>query len=213
EKSSGEYMSVKGNFIFKTLPKDQVPYIIFRKKGDTDWVKQNLTKVGALSFETDIVISPFYEYEYQIISSDEETEIASAMGYIPYNIYGLPKWKTEIQTSTASGFESVEFNIYIYMDVNSPLEEMQPEKASLVVGTDKGITQVYSFKDGSDKSEGLWNLKWTLSSASVIDMLDANVEVEYKNGLKRTEKVELFKERVLYEFNKKDNVVTDKSEK
>lgn len=207
--SQGENMIVEGFFTFNRLDEDQTPFILYREQGTGLWTEKKLKLSNALSYSGQIEVSPLKQYEYQLFARGK-TETASEILLIPYNLYGLPNWKTEIKTNLASNSKNVNFLISLFSAVNYPLDEMAPEDVNFILIKDGEVVErvPFSYDDKNPYEDtNTWVLEWSISDASIIDEVEAYVEVEYKNGLVKKEKLDLFQERVKYEIQKKASII------
>lgn len=202
ERSGINNMVVQGMFTFSAMEADQTPYFMYREKGTEDWLELELIHNRLLDYRLELNLSPLLEYEYQIIARGDKKK-AGDIQQIPYSIYGAPKWKEEIEFITTS--EDIQLKIYVFMNQNNPLTEMAPKSVTLkLTAYGKEFHSMPLTQTKADKPE-VWSVKLRLTDPTVIDDIKASIEVEYQNGLKRINDIELFQERVEYEVQKNSN--------
>lgn len=206
ERSSINSMVVQAMFTFSTMDEKQQPYFLYREKGTEEWIELELVHNRLLDYGLDLNLSPLIEYEYQIITRGDNKR-AGDVRQIPYNTYGAPKWKEEIEFITGS--EDIQLKIYVFMNQNIPQAGMEPKNVTLkLTAYGKELQRLPLAQNNTDKPE-VWNVKLKLTDPTVIDDIEAFVEVEYENGLQRTDDIELFQQRVEYEVNKHKKVLVN----
>ena len=206
ERSGINSMVVQAMFTFSTMDEKQQPYFLYREKGTEEWMELELVHNRLLDYGLDLNLSPLIEYEYQIITRGDKKR-AGDVRQIPYSTYGAPKWKEEIEFITGS--EDIQLKIYVFMNQNIPQAGMEPKSVTLKLSAyGKELQRLPLSQNNSDKPE-VWNVKLKLTDPTVIDDIKAFVEVEYENGLQRTDDIELFQQRVEYEVNKHKKVLVN----
>lgn len=204
EKSGINTMVVNAKFTFSTMEQNQEPYLLFREKGSQDWIELELKQNGVLNYEVELNLAPLIEYEYQILTSGDQKR-ASDVGVIPYNIYGVPKWKEEIKPIISNSGD-VEFKIYVFMTQNWPLPGMEPKNVTLKLEANGKELKNLPLNKENEKNPDKWSVKLNITDFALIDSLEAFIEVEYQNGIQRIDDIELFKQRVEYEMKKNNDV-------
>ncbi len=203
EKSGMNTMVVNAKFTFSTMEKNQRPNFLYREKGEKDWIELELEQKGVLNYDIELNLAPLIEYEYQLLTSGEQKR-ASDIRVIPYNIYGVPKWKEEIKPIT-SNTGDIEFKIYVFMTQSWPMPGMEPKNVTLrLEDNGKELKNLPLSKD-NEKSSEAWKVRLNITDFAAIDGLEAFIEVEYQNGLQRRDDIELFKQRVEYEMDKNNS--------
>lgn len=204
EKSGINTMVVNAKFTFSAMEQNQEPYLLFREKGSQDWIELELKQNGVLNYAVELNLAPLIEYEYQILTSGDQKR-ASDVGVIPYNIYGVPKWKEEIKPIISNSGD-VEFKIYVFMTQNWPLPGMEPKNVTLKLDTNGKELKNLPLNKENEKKPDKWSVKLNITDFALIDSLEAFIEVEYQNGIQRIDDIELFKQRVEYEMKKNNDV-------
>ncbi len=203
EKSGTNTMVVNAKFTFSEIEQNP-PYFLYREKGAQEWIQLELEQIEVLNYFVELNLAPLLEYEYQIITSDDQKKATDVL-VIPYNIYGVPKWKEEIKPIMSTSGD-IEFKIYVFMTQNQPMLGMEPKYVTLKLKANgKGLKNLALSKE-NEKSSDKWNVKLNITDFALIDGLEAFIEVEYQNGLQRIDDIELFKQRVEYEMNKNNDV-------
>lgn len=198
--SGTDLVPVTGMFTFNRMELDQFPYLLYREKGTENWLELELEETRVLTYAGKFYLSPQSEYEYQLAARGDEVK-ASEISLIPYNVYGLPRWKEEIKPVSA-GSDKIEFNIYVYISQHRPLPEMEPENVSLILKADGKELETLPFSLEKTDSNDTWSVRLAFPDPTIVDKIEAVVEVEYTNGLKRRDEIELFQQRVQYEMSK-----------
>ena len=200
EKSGTNTMIVQARFTFSTMEQNHIPYFLLREKGSKDWVEFELEHKQLLDYTIDLNLSPLAEYEYQIITYGDKKK-TSDVRLIPYNLYGVPKWKEEIKAITGNSGD-IEFVIKVFMIQSSSLPDMEPKNVTLKLEAyGKELETLSLSKENLDGSD-TWSVKLKVSDFKVVNDIEAFIEVEYQNGLQRKDDIELFIQRVQYEINK-----------
>lgn len=200
DNSGTDTMVVEAQFTFNTMEQKQKPFFLLREKGSKEWVQLELEHRRLLDYAIALNLSPLVEYEYQLITHGDWKR-SSDICIIPYNIYGAPRWKEEIKVISVNSDE-VDFTIYVFMAKDWPVSGMEPKNVTLKIETNgKELHQLSLDKENTNSPEK-WKTKLRISDLTVIDEIEAFIEVEYQNGLKKKDDIELFKQRVQYEINK-----------
>jgi hypothetical protein len=126
------------------------------------------------------------------------TEISSDTALVPYNIYGLPRWSTDLKVAFASGSNAVDFTIFVLVSQNVPLPEMRPVQVNLRVESPGLEPESVAFTEDRNAA-GTWSTAWSLPDAAVVNDISVFIDVTYENGLVQSEPFELLKDRVRYE--------------
>ncbi|MDR1604089.1 MAG: hypothetical protein LBS10_04775 [Gracilibacteraceae bacterium] len=197
ENSRQENMAVQVNALFSRLGEEETPFIRYRPKGEEEWTEEELHLTQGLEYSTRILLSPFYEYEYMAVARGA-MEISSDTALIPYNVYGLPRWSTDLKLSFASGSNAVDFTIFVLVSQNAPLPEMRAARVSLRVESPGLEPESVLFTEDRNAA-GAWSTAWSLPDAAVVNEISVFIDVAYENGLTRSEPFELLKDRVRYE--------------
>jgi hypothetical protein len=198
--SRQENMAVQVNAIFSRMGEAETPFILYRPKGEAEWTEEELRQEKALEYSTRVLLSPYYEYEY-MMTARGAMEISSDTALIPYSVYGLPRWSTDLKVSFASGSNAVDFTIFVLISQNMPLPEMRPVSVRLRVESDGLDPESVDFTEDRNAA-GAWSTTWTLADASVVNDISVFIDVTYENGLTRSEPFELLKDRVGYEISR-----------
>jgi hypothetical protein len=200
DNSRQENMAVKADVVFSRLSEAETPFILYRPKGETEWVEEELRLTQGLEYTTRILLSPYYEYEY-MMTARGAMEISSDTALIPYNVYGLPRWSTDLKVAFASGSNAVDFTIFVLVSQNAPLPEMRPVGVKLRVESEGLEPESVSFTEDRNAA-GAWSTTWALADVSVVNDISVFIDVTYENGLTRSEPFELLKDRVRYESSR-----------
>lgn len=198
--SGTDLIPVTGLFTFNRMELGQSPYLLYREKGTQNWLHLELKETTVLTYAGKLHLSPVLEYEYQLAARGDEIK-ASEISLIPYNVYGLPKWKEEIKPVPGDS-NKMEFNIYVYISQHRPLPDMEPKNVSLILTADGKELEILPFSPEKTDNTNTWSVRLTFSDPTIVDKIEAFVEVEYMNGLKRKDDIELFQQRVQYEMSK-----------
>ncbi|MDR1962017.1 MAG: hypothetical protein LBQ16_07015 [Gracilibacteraceae bacterium] len=198
DNSRQENMAVNVNVTLSRLGEKETIFILFRPKGDAEWAEEELRLVQGLEYSTRILLSPFYEYEY-MVASRGGMEISSDTALIPYNVYGLPRWSTDLKVTFASGSNAVDFTIFVLVSQNVPLPEMRPVKVELRAESAGAVSESIGFAEDHNAA-GTWSTAWSLPDAAVVNDISVFIDVTYENGLTRSEPFEMLKDRVRYEM-------------
>ena len=204
EKSGTNIMVVNAKFTFSAMEQNQNPYFLYREKGAQEWIQLELEQKGVLNYVVELNLAPLLEYEYQLLTSGN-LKRATDVRVIPYNIYGVPKWKEEIKPITSNSGD-IEFKIYVFMTQNWPLLGMEPKYVTLKLEANGKELKNLPLNKENENNSDKWYVKLNITDFALIDGLEAFIEVEYQNGLQRIDDIELFKQRVEYEMNKNNDV-------
>jgi len=206
EASDGETMVVVVELSLKRSVNEQAVFFLYREDGTSKWKEKKVSPQPAGTYTAEITLSPRLAYEY-MVSAQGLTEAVSEVGRIPYNIYGLPKWKTDVRSEIDNKSRELIFNIQVYMPTRYPLPQMTPAGVDLTLKENGGPPEIIPLaaKQASGELAGMavWSGKWVLVEPRLTGEIEASIEVTYQNGLKRTEKVEEIINRIKYEREKK----------
>lgn len=194
EKSNDQNISVIGEWTFSELGKGESLYILLREVDTANWEKIKLADNGGLSFNTNLLLSPEKHYQYQLVSEGTNSR-GSDILTIPYQIYGLPKWNTELRLVKKNNSKQPSIELNIHFHSSPPLPNLAPINANIVILKDNMVEKTIPFEVINNNK--IWRAYIGLNPKDIKDY-KFQVIVEYKNGTKQTQSVSHIN-RVVYD--------------
>jgi hypothetical protein len=197
ENSTRDNMILDVKVSFNRIAEDQKPIILHRLKGETTWEEDELTQKQGLEYEAKLLVSALNEYEYQVTASGSEDSAGDVLP-VPYNIYGLPKWNTDLKLTFTGN--AVDISLFVLTSQNFPLPEMRPATVRLrmeSLGLEPEIVD-FAMEKGAPEA---WSAKLYLPDVTLVSDIEAYIDVTYENGLQKTEPFALLEERVRFEMD------------
>lgn len=190
-KSNFNSIYVQGEWTFKELSDDQVPYLSLEE--NNKWQEIKLEKQNGLTYGTQLKLSPQkqHSYNYKIYTKgtiNKSTEVRS----IPYEKYGLPEARVKFggTSSNTKPEISLQFACDLYPE-KAPIEEMRPKAIYLEVVRNGEIEQTIPFSL-DDNNNSIWEAYWTLESRENAPDYTLFIITKFKNGFEQRKQIEQF---------------------